>query len=155
LPCATPSPRWGPALPVLPRPWLTAEIAIGIPAIIAPVAFFGSRLRKVSRSSQDRVADIGAITAEALGAIRIVQAFGQENRERQRFADAVERTFDTARRRITIRAVMTAIVIFLVMGGITGLMWQGAIGVANGTLTGGTIAAFVLTGASSRGRAGR
>lgn len=135
-------------------PWLTAEIAIGIPAIIAPVAFFGSRLRKVSRSSQDRVADIGAITAEALGAIRIVQAFGQENRERQRFADAVERTFDTARRRITIRAVMTAIVIFLVMGGITGLMWQGAIGVANGTLTGGTIAAFVLTGGIVAGSCG-
>jgi hypothetical protein len=93
--------------------------------VIFPIAWFGSRLRKVSRSSQDRVADIGAMTAEVLGAIRIVQAFGQEGRERA-LSGAVERTFDTARRRIMIRAVMTAVVIFLVMGGITALMWQGA-----------------------------
>jgi ATP-binding cassette subfamily B protein len=106
-------------------PKLTAGLVIGIPVVIFPIAWFGSRLRKVSRSSQDRVADIGAMTAEVLGAIRIVQSFGQEGRERARFSGAVERTFDTARRRIMIRAVMTAVVIFLVMGGITALMWQG------------------------------
>jgi len=135
-------------------PKLTAGLVIGIPVVIFPIAWFGSRLRKVSRSSQDRVADIGAMTAEVLGAIRIVQSFGQEGRERARFAGAVERTFDTARRRILIRAVMTAVVIFLVMGGITALMWQGALGVANGSLTGGTIAAFVLTGGIVAGSCG-
>jgi len=135
-------------------PRLTAFIAIGIPVIIFPIAWFGSRLRKVSRTSQDRVADIGANVAEVLGAIRIVQAFGQETRERSRFAAAVERTFDTARRRILIRSLMTAVVIFLVMGGITALMWEGAMGVANGTLSGGTIAAFVLTGGIVAGSCG-
>jgi ATP-binding cassette subfamily B protein len=59
-------------------PKLTAGLVIGIPVVIFPIAWFGSRLRKVSRSSQDRVADIGAMTAEVLGAIRIVQSFGQE-----------------------------------------------------------------------------
>jgi ABC-type multidrug transport system, ATPase and permease components len=135
-------------------PKLTAGLVIGIPVVIFPIAWFGSRLRKVSRSSQDRVADIGAMTAEVLGAIRIVQSFGQEGRERARFSAAVERTFDTARRRIMIRAIMTAVVIFLVMGGITALMWQGAMGVANGSLTGGTIAAFVLTGGIVAGSCG-
>jgi len=135
-------------------PRLTAFLVIGIPVVIFPIAWFGSRLRKVSRSSQDRVADIGATVAEVLGAIRIVQAFGQEDRERARFAATVERTFDTARRRILIRAVMTAVVIFLVMGGITAIMWQGAIGVANGSLSGGTIAAFVLTGGIVAGSCG-
>ena len=127
-------------------PKLTAGLAIGIPLVVLPITFFGRRLRNVSRTSQDRVADVGAMVAEVLGAMRVVQSFGQEDRERQRFAVAVERTFETAKRRIRIRAIMTAIVIFLVFGGITLLMWQGAVGVAEGTVTGGTIAAFVITG---------
>lgn len=127
-------------------PKLTAGLAIGIPLVVLPITFFGRRLRNVSRTSQDRVADVGAMVAEVLGAMRVVQSFGQEDRERQRFAVAVEQTFETAKRRIRIRAVMTAIVIFLVFGGITLLMWQGAVGVAEGTVTGGTIAAFVITG---------
>ena len=127
-------------------PKLTAGLAIGIPLVVLPITFFGRRLRNVSRTSQDRVADVGAMVAEVLGAMRVVQSFGQEERERQRFAVAVEQTFETAKRRIRIRAIMTAIVIFLVFGGITLLMWQGAVGVAEGTVSGGTIAAFVITG---------
>lgn len=127
-------------------PKLTAGLAIGIPLVVLPITFFGRRLRNVSRTSQDRVADVGAMVSEVLGAMRVVQSFGQEDRERQRFAFAVEQTFETAKRRIRIRAIMTAIVIFLVFGGITLLMWQGARGVAEGTVTGGTIAAFVITG---------
>lgn len=127
-------------------PKLTAGLAIGIPLVVLPITFFGRRLRNVSRTSQDRVADVGAMVAEVLGAMRVVQSFGQEDRERQRFAVAVEQTFETAKRRIRIRAIMTAIVIFLVFGGITLLMWQGAVGVAEGTVSGGTIAAFVITG---------
>ena len=127
-------------------PMLTLILLLGIPVVILPMILFGRSLRKVSRTSQDRVADIGALTAEVLGALRIVQAFNQEKREVRRFAAAVERTFDTARRRISIRAVMTAVVILLVFGAITLLMWQGALGVARGTISGGTIAAFVITG---------
>jgi ATP-binding cassette subfamily B protein len=127
-------------------PKLTAGLAVGIPLVILPITYFGRRLRNVSRTSQDRVADVGAMVSEVLGAMRVVQSFGQENRERQRFSEAVERTFDTAKRRIRVRAAMTAIVIFLIFGGITALMWQGAIGVSQGTVSGGTIAAFVITG---------
>ena len=127
-------------------PKLTGALLIGIPVVILPIVFIGRRLQVVSRSSQDRVADIGAMTAETLGAMRIVQAFGQEGREAERFGGAVERTFDTARRRFGLRAIMTAIVIGLLFSAITLLMWQGAIDVAEGRLSGGTIAAFVLTG---------
>lgn len=127
-------------------PKLTAALLLGIPVVIFPIVYIGRRLEKASKSSQDRVADIGTITSESLGALKIVQAFGQEKREGQRFADAVERTFATAKRRIQLRAALTAIVIALIFGAITLLMWEGAIGVQEGTISGGTIAAFVLTG---------
>ena len=127
-------------------PKLTLALVIAIPLIVLPIVWFGRRLRNVSRTSQDRVADVGAMVAEVLGAMKIVQAFNQESREEARFAAAVESTFTTAKRRILLRAAMTAIIIMLVFGAITMLMWQGAIGVAEGTISGGTIAAFVLTG---------
>jgi ATP-binding cassette, subfamily B, bacterial len=127
-------------------PRLTLALVIAIPLIIGPIVWFSRRLRNVSRSSQDRVADIGVLVAEVLGALRVVQAFNQEAREAKRFADAVERTFETAKRRIMIRAVMTSVVMFLVFGALTLLMRAGAIGVASGSISGGTIAAFVITG---------
>nr|WP_246381434.1 ABC transporter transmembrane domain-containing protein [Novosphingobium chloroacetimidivorans] len=127
-------------------PQLTLGLVIAIPVVILPIAFFGRKLRTVSRTSQDRVADIGALVAEVLGALRVVQAFNQEKREAGRFGAAVERTFEVAKRRIMIRAVMTAVIMFLIFGSITLLMWRGAIDVANGVISGGTIAAFVVTG---------
>jgi len=127
-------------------PTLTAGLLLAIPVIILPIVFIGRKLTNVSRSSQDRVADVGAMIAEVLGAMKIVQAFGQEKREHERFGGAVESTFDTAKRRIRLRAAMTAIVIGLIFTGITMLMWRGAIGVSEGSISGGTIAAFVITG---------
>ena len=126
-------------------PMLTAGLLIAIPLVILPITVFGRRLRAVARKSQDRVADIGAMTSEVLGALRVVQAFNQEGREAGRFAGAVESTFETGRQRIRIRAVMTGVLMFLIFGAITAIMWRGAIGVAEGTITGGTIAAFVVT----------
>ena len=127
-------------------PKLTAGLVLAIPLIITPIIYFGRRLRTVSRTSQDRVADVGSMVSEVLAAMKIVQSFNQEKREQLRFAVAVEKTFEVAKRRIMIRAAMTAIVITLVFGSITVLMWQGAVGVATGSISGGTIAAFVLTG---------
>ena len=127
-------------------PRLTAMLLLAIPVVVVPIVLFGRRLRTVSRTSQDRVADIGAMIAEVLGAARIVQAFNQETRETERFAGAVERTFATARGRIMLRAIMTSVVMLLVFGSITLLMWRGALGVASGEISGGTIFAFVLTG---------
>jgi ATP-binding cassette subfamily B protein len=135
-------------------PKLTLMLLLGIPLIILPIVLLGRRLRVVSRQSQDRVADIGAMIAETLGAMKIVQAFGQEPREAERFSGAVETTFATARRRIALRAAMTSIVILLVFGSITFVMWQGVIDVAAGRLSGGKIAAFMLTGALVAGAFG-
>ncbi|HEY0959378.1 MAG TPA: ABC transporter transmembrane domain-containing protein [Novosphingobium sp.] len=127
-------------------PTLTAGLVIGIPLVVLPIVWFGRRLRSVARTSQDRVADIGALTSEVLGGIRVVQAFNQEGREWERFAAAVDRTFATAKRRIMIRAAMTATIMVLIFGALTLLMWRGALAMAAGTISGGTIAAFVITG---------
>jgi ATP-binding cassette, subfamily B, bacterial len=127
-------------------PKLTGAMLLGIPIVILPIMLLGRRLQAISRSSQDRVADIGAMTAEQLGAMKIVQAFGQEKREAARFASSVEATFATARRRVLLRAGMTALVIGLLFGAITTLLFFGAKEVAAGRISGGTIGAFVLYG---------
>ncbi|MDR6788388.1 ATP-binding cassette subfamily B protein [Sphingomonas sp. BE138] len=127
-------------------PKLAAMLLVGIPLIIAPIALLGRRVRGLSRTSQDRIADVGSIVVETLGAMKIVQAFGQERRESARFADAVEATMAAARKRVALRAVMTAIVIGLIFGAITLVLWEGADDVAAGRLSGGAITAFVLTG---------
>ncbi|MEM1132664.1 MAG: ABC transporter transmembrane domain-containing protein [Pseudomonadota bacterium] len=127
-------------------PQLTMYLLIGIPVIIIPIVIIGRKLENVSKSSQDRVADVGATTTETLGAMKIVQAFGQQEREAERFAGSVERTFETAKKRITLRATLTLVIITLIFGAITGIMWQGAVDVIEGRLTGGTIAAFIFAG---------
>src|SRR5215208_1161010 len=125
---------------------LALLILVGAALVVAPIAILGRRVRLISIRSQDRIADVGAVSNEVLGAMKIVQAFNQQDREKSRFAEAVERVFATAKRRILVRALMTAIVIFLMFGAITLIIWQGAIEVAAGRMTGGTIAAFVLYG---------
>ncbi len=127
-------------------PKLAAMLIVGIPMVILPIVFLGRRVRDVSRASQDRVADVGAMVSEVLGAMKIVHAFNQQQREAARFQGAVESVFATAKKRIALRAVMTSLVISLLFGGITLVMWQGALDVQAGRLSGGTIAAFVLTG---------
>lgn len=135
-------------------PSLTLGLLIGIPLVIAPIVYFGRKIRAVSRSSQDRIADVGAYVTEVLSAMKIVQSFGQEQREGERFAGVVEGTFDTARRRILLRASMTTVVILLVFGGIVLVMWRGALAVAAGEISGGTITAFVITGGLVAGALG-
>lgn len=127
-------------------PKLAALLVLGIPLILLVMISLGRRVRKLSRASQDCLAAVGSATAEVLGAMKIVQAFGQEAREAARFDTTVEAGFAMARRRILLRAAMTAVVIALVFGSITAVMWQGALDVAAGRLSGGSIAAFVLTG---------
>ena len=127
-------------------PKLAAMLLLGIPIVLLVMISLGRRVRKLSRASQDRLAAVGSITAEVLGAMKIVQAFGQQAREAARFDAAVDDGFTTARRRIILRAAMTAVVIAIIFGSITAVMWQGALDVAAGRLSGGSIAAFVLTG---------
>ena len=125
-------------------PKLTAGLMVGIVGVLFPLLAFGRRIRTISRSSQDRVADIGAMVAETLGAMKIVQAFNQEKREQQRFAESVELSFATAKRRIVLRSVITALAIVAIFGAIVLLVWQGAVGVAEGTITSGTIVQIVF-----------
>jgi ATP-binding cassette subfamily B protein len=127
-------------------PKLAGMMLLGVPLVVVPITFLGRRVRQVSTRSQDRIADVGTVTSEVLGAMKIVQAFNQQARETSRFSEAVERVFSTAKRRILLRALMTAIVIFLLFSSITWIIWQGALDVAAGRISGGTIAAFVLYG---------
>ncbi|QIL02736.1 ATP-binding cassette domain-containing protein [Sphingomonas sinipercae] len=127
-------------------PKLAGMLLVGIPLIFGPVVLFGRRIRALSRSSQDRIADVGSTVSETLGAMKVVQAFRQEERELHRFSDTVELAFGIARRRFLLRAVMTFTVIALVFSAIVLILWEGATDVAAGRMTGGAIAAFVFTG---------
>ncbi|HUG45276.1 MAG TPA: ABC transporter transmembrane domain-containing protein [Sphingomicrobium sp.] len=127
-------------------PKLAGMLLIGIPLVFGPLAIFGRRIRALSRASQDRIADVGSTIAETLGAMKVVQAFGQEKRELSRFSGTVEQAFAVARRRFSMRAIMTFTIIAIVFSAIVLLLWEGAIDVAAGRMTGGTIAAFVFTG---------
>jgi ATP-binding cassette subfamily B protein len=127
-------------------PKLAGLMLLGIPVILGPIVILGRRVRGISTSNQSRIAEVGTVTTEVLGAMKIVQAFNQQQREAARFGEAVERVFATAKRRIGTRAVMTAMIIFLMIGAIVMVIWQGAIDVAGGRMSGGTIAAFILCG---------
>ena len=127
-------------------PKLAGLMLLGIPLVLGPIVILGRAVRRISTRNQDRIATVGTVTTEVLGAMKIVQAFNQQQREATRFGDAVERVFDTAKRRIGIRAVLTALMIFLMIGAIVLVIWQGAIDVAAGRMSGGTIAAFILCG---------
>jgi ATP-binding cassette subfamily B protein len=105
----------------------------------------GRRVRATSRSSQDRIADIGAMAVETLSAMKVVQAFSQEQRESDRFALAVDHGFTAAKRRILIRAVMTSLVIGLLFGGLALLLRTMLGAVSVGTISAGTLLAFVTT----------
>ena len=127
-------------------PRLALSVLLGSMLVVLPIAILGRRVRAISTRSQDRIADVGTLTSEVLGAMKIVQAFNQQGRETSRFAEAVERVFSTAKRRMLLRAIMTAIAMSLIFGAITLVIWGGAIEVSSGRMTGGTIAAFVLYG---------
>ena len=125
-------------------PKLTAALLIGIVVVMFPLLAFARRIRTISRTSQDRVADIGAMVAEVLGAMKVVQAFNQEAREEARFTESVEASFSVAKRRIVLRSLISALAIMAIFGAIVFLVWQGAIGVAEGTISSGTLVMIVL-----------
>ncbi len=125
-------------------PKLTLLILIGVPAVLLPLILFGRVVRKLSRRSQDRVADTSAQAGESLNAIRVVQAFTHEDLDRALFGDSVESAFSVARLRIVARSILTALVITIVFGGIAGVLWVGASDVQTGTMSGGDLAQFIF-----------
>lgn len=123
-------------------PVMTAAVFAAIPVILLPMMFFGRRVRRLSKDSQDRVADISAETDEALGAIRTVQAFTQEPEVAAQFDRSVESAFRTAQRRILSRAFLSSSVILLAFGGLMCLVWFGGRAVMTGDLSAGVLAEF-------------
>lgn len=135
-------------------PKLTGLMLVVFPVVIIPIILLGRRVRRLSQTSLDRIADIGALVSELLRAIKVVQSFGAESRETSRFNEAADRAFAVAKHRIWVRASMTAIVITLIFGAITLVLWEGANDVIAGRMTGGTITAFVLAAALVAGSFG-
>ena len=125
-------------------PHLAAYALVGIPLAVLPIVIGGRRLQKISRDSQDRIADANTFAAETLGAVRTVQAHAREPYERERFGAAVKIAVETARKRIRAQAWVTAAAITLIFGAIVLVLWSGAHDVVAGRMSAGTLGQFVL-----------
>lgn len=123
---------------------LASIILLGFPLVIAPILFYGRRVRALSRLSQDRVADVGSYVGENLSQIKTVQAFNHQPHDRQYFSEVSERAFDIARQRIRQRAWLTTLAISLVMGAVGIVIWIGGLDVIHGRISPGELAAFVF-----------
>jgi ATP-binding cassette subfamily B protein len=123
---------------------LTGWIVLLLAAVVLPIILFGRRVRRLSKASQERVADASAIAGETLNAIATVQAYTHERIEAARFDAAVEGAFAAARTRIRARSLLTMLVIVLVFGATVLVLWLGAQDVLAGRMSAGTLAAFVL-----------
>jgi ATP-binding cassette subfamily B protein len=134
----------GLAMLAITSPTLTGLIVVLVPVILLPLILFGRRVRRLSRTSQDRIADSSALAEEILSAMRIVQAYVREAWEAARFRRAVEDSFVAALARMRARAMLTAVVILFVFGSMVLVLWFGAKAVLGGTMSGGQLGQFVL-----------
>ena len=129
---------------VVTSPRLSFFVILAIPVIVLPLVAFGRLVRRRSRTAQDTLAEASAYAAELIGAIRTLQAFTDEKLAQSRFGGAVERAFEAARQSTRARAVLTAIIIFLVFGSVVVILWVGAQDVLAGRTTPGTLGQFIL-----------
>jgi ATP-binding cassette subfamily B protein len=134
----------GIAMLVITNPKLAALVLALVPVVVAPIIIFGRKVRALSREAQARIADLVSDGAETLDGVRTVQAFGQEQWVAKRFGEATERAFAAAVRRITRRAIMTTLVIFIVFAAVGFLLWIGGQDVMAGRVTAGDLSAFVF-----------
>lgn len=123
---------------------LTLMVLLIVPLIIVPILTLGRKLRKLSRENQDWIAAGSGNASEALLSVQAVQAFTHEDASRAQFGDVTEKSYDAAKRRVTTRALMTVIVIFLVFTGIVGVLWIGARDVRAGNMSAGMLVQFVI-----------
>ena len=134
----------GLAMLIITTPNATLIILLVIALVMIPIALFGRRVRKLSRASQDRIADSSAVAGEILNAMPIVQAFTNEKYESRKFGDTTEAAFTTAIHRTRARAWLTAIVIVIIFGGSIYGLWLGARAVSAGSMTPGQLAQAIL-----------
>lgn len=126
------------------NPKLTSIVLIAVPLLVSPVVIFGRRVRRLSRTSQDKVASVGAYVGEALQHIKIVQGMNHQQVDEKSFSQHVESAFDAGIQRIRQRAFLIAIVMLLVLGSVGGMLWVGGQDVLAGRVTPGELAAFVF-----------
>ena len=115
-----------------------------MPCVLVPILVLGRRVRRLSKENQDWIADSSGNASEALLAAQTIQSFTHETTSRASFDELTEQSFETAKRRISVRAVMTMIVIMTVFSGIVGVLWLGARGVRADVYSIGTLVQFVI-----------
>jgi len=129
---------------VVTNPAVMSQVLGMLVLVVLPSLYFGRRVRKLSRASQDRVADTSAIAAEVLNAMPVVQSYGQEQREAARFRDATEAAFETARRRTRIRSVLVGFIITATFAALLWGLYQGTQSVIEGSITAGHLGQTVV-----------
>jgi ATP-binding cassette subfamily B protein len=134
----------GTAMLFITSPRLTGFVFLVVPIVVVPIIIFGRRVRRHSRESQDKIADVGAFVEETLNAVRTVQAFSHENVDRQRFGDRISAALDAAINRIRARAFLTATVMMLVFSSVGIILWLGGHDVLSNRITAGELSAFVF-----------
>ena len=132
------------AMLIITNPYVMTQVLGILVLVVLPSLYFGRRVRKLSRASQDRVADSSAIAAEVLNAIPVVQSYGQERREAQRFDAATEAAFETARKRTRVRAMLVGFIITATFGALLWGLYQGTQAVEAGRITAGHLGQTVV-----------
>ena len=134
----------GLAMLVITNPKLALLVIAMVPVVVAPIVIFGRKVRALSREAQARIADLVSEGGETLDAVRTVQAFAQEDHAGARFGAATELAFGAAVRRISRRAIMTTLVIFIVFSAVGILLWMGGQDVIAGEISAGDLSAFIF-----------
>jgi ATP-binding cassette, subfamily B, bacterial len=129
---------------VITSPRLSGFVLLAIPLIVIPLVAFGRWVRRLSRNAQDTLADATAYASELVGAIRTVQAYTSEQLANARFGGEVEQAYEAARTSTRARAVLTAIIIFIVFTSVVGILWIGSHDVLTGAISPGRLGQFVL-----------
>ena len=123
---------------------LSSLAVLILPMIIIPMILFGRMVRRLSRASQDRIADTSAMASETIQSIQVVQAFTHEEEDRRKFSDIVENSFATAKMRVMARSFLTALAFTLVFAGVVVILWLGAQKVVTGEMSSGTLGQFII-----------
>ena len=123
---------------------LSLIVLTSVPFVVMPIVLFGRRVRSLSRTSQDRLADVGSYAGESLRHIKVVQSFNHQNADESTFAARVDQAFAVSVQRIRQRAVLVAIVMLVVFGAVAAMLWVGGQDVLSGQTTAGELAAFIF-----------
>ncbi|MEM1376120.1 MAG: ABC transporter transmembrane domain-containing protein [Pseudomonadota bacterium] len=129
---------------VITSPWLSAIVIGAIPLIIVPLIAIGRIVRQRSRMSQDALAEASAYSSEAIGAVRVFQDFANERAAQDSYSGTVQAAYAAAKKAISARALLTAMIIFMVAASVVAVLWIGATNVLDGSMSGGMLGQFVL-----------